>query len=246
MLGKLIRVSIDKQVGTPYGNSGAVYTLNHGQPISKVNPSTPISGVLVMGIGNPVNRFDGRVVAILRFLDNGDVKLIASPKSKRFIDCDIKPYISFMTENRPYSLECLYERSCGAVIYREINGQIRFLLIKNRRSSNWGFPKGHMEDGETKEDTAKREVLEETGIHINIIPGYSSKSEYSIQGRIEKSVTIFIGQTSDTQTKIQKEEIEDYIWLTFSDAYESLKFENDRSILKSAKDYLVENSYIQS
>ena len=83
-----------------------------------------------------------------------------------------------------------YEKSCGAVIYRHIGETVRYLLIKNRRSSNWSFPKGHVEDGETLEETAKREVLEETGIHLNIFPGFVSKSQYTIQNKIQKNAFI--------------------------------------------------------
>lgn len=57
-----------------------------------------------------------------------------------------------------YRLECLYESSCGAVIFHDIKGEVRYLLIKNKRSAHWGFPKGHIERGETKEQTAIREV----------------------------------------------------------------------------------------
>lgn len=245
MLGNIIKVGVTDRIGAPLGNTGKVYKLNHGHTLHKINSASPVSGVFIMGIDNPVHRFDGKVIAQIRFADTGEVKLIASPKSKRFIDCEIRNALAFYTEGRPYQLECLYERSCGAVIFRLINGQTRYLLIKNRRSSNWGFPKGHMEDGETPEDTAKREVLEETGIHINILPDFSSKSEYLIQNRIEKSVLVFIGMTDDTQTKIQREEIEDYIWLTYKDAYNNLKFENDKNILKNAREYLINNRYIQ-
>lgn len=245
MLGKLIKVNVTEQIGSPYGENGAVYSLNHGQPICKVKYSSPISGVLIMGITNPVKRFDGRIIALLRFLDTGEVKLIASPKSKKFIDCEIRPFIKFITDGRPFVLDCIYERSCGAVIFRKINGKTRFLLIKNKRSSGWGFPKGHMEDGETPEDTAKREVLEETGIHIDILPGFAKRSEYKIQNRINKSVTIFVGKTTDTQTVIQEEEIEDYVWLPFREAYRTLKFDNDKSILRTCKDFLISGSYIK-
>ena len=244
MLGKLIRLSITEPVGTPLGDTGRVYKLNQGQPIGKFKPYSPISGVLVMGIDNPVRHFDGRVIASVRFLDTGEVKLIAAPKSKKFIDCEIKNAISFLTEGRQYNLECRYERSCGAVIYRNINGQIRYLLIKNNRSSNWGFPKGHMEDNETAEETAKREVLEETGIHIDIIPDFVSKSEYTIQNRIHKTVCVYVAKTDDTQTIIQKEEIEDYIWLTYENAYKNLKFENDKTILHDAREHLISKGLI--
>ena len=99
------------------------------------------------------------------------------------------------TKKGSYSVDCLYERSCGAIVYREIAGERRFLLIKNKRSANWGFPKGHVEEGESNEDTARREVLEETGLHIAILPEFKSRSEYTIQGRIEKTVIIYIAST---------------------------------------------------
>lgn len=108
-----------------------------------------------------------------------------------FIGYQIADALAFAEPEGTYRLECLYERSCGAVVCRRINGEIRLLLIKNSRSAHWGFPKGHMERGETPEQTARREVLEETGIHIDIIPDFTAKSDYTIQGKVEKSVTIF-------------------------------------------------------
>ena len=68
MLGKLIRLSITEPVGTPLGDTGRVYKLNQGQPIGKFKPYSPISGVLVMGIDNPVKHFDGRVIDLFVFL----------------------------------------------------------------------------------------------------------------------------------------------------------------------------------
>lgn len=108
-----------------------------------------------------------------------------------FIGYQIADALAFAEPEGTYRLECLYERSCGAVVCRRINDEIRLLLIKNSRSAHWGFPKGHMERGETPEQTARREVLEETGIHIDIIPDFTAKSDYTIQGKVEKSVTIF-------------------------------------------------------
>ena len=243
MLGKLIRVAVTEAVGTPLPDGG-VYKLNHGTPIGKFRPTAPISGVLILGIDNPVKHFDGRVIAIIKFKDNGEQKIVAAPKSKRLIDWEIKKLISFYTEKRPFVLECYYERSCGAVVYRKINDDYRHLLIRNRRSSNWSFPKGHVEAGETLEETAKREVLEETGLRIDIIPGFISKSQYSIQNRIQKTVQIYVASTKDTQTRIQVEEIEDYVWLTYENAIKNLKFENDKTILTDARQFLLDNNYI--
>lgn len=244
MLGKLIRLDITEPVGTA-SPDGFIYRLNQGIPTKKFNISSPITGVLVLGIDSPVKHFDGRVIATLVFEDNGEQKLIASPKSKRLIDCEIRDKIQFIIRNRPYTLNCYYERSCGAVIYRIINNEVRYLLIKNRRSSNWSFPKGHMEDGETAEQTAKREVLEETGMRIRIIDGFSSNSRYTIQNRIQKTVQIFVANTDDTQTKIQHEEIEDYTWLPYERALNGLKFDNDKTILTEARAFLLERNIIK-
>lgn len=243
MLGKLIRVSVTDAVGTLMPN-GEPYKLNHGTPIGKFRASSPISGVLILGIDNPVKHFDGRVIASIRFRDTGELKLIAAPKSKRYINWEIENFIEFITKGRAYTLDCYYEKSCGAIVYRNIGGTIRYLLIKNRRSSNWSFPKGHIEKGESLEETAIREVREEAGIKIDIFPDFMSKSQYTVQNKIQKTVHIFVATTKDEQTKIQYEEIEDYIWLPYESAHKHLKFENDKNILTDARDFLINNNYI--
>ena len=63
------------------------------------------------------------------------------------------------------------EVSCGAVVYTRRNGQLLFLLIQSLKGI-WGFPKGHMEAGETETQTALREVLEETGVQVRLMPEF--------------------------------------------------------------------------
>lgn len=236
MLGKYVRVKILHPVNSQ-SDEGYIYELNHGI-VEGHSSSSYQQYAYIMGIDHPVRNFDGRVVANIRRENEPNVWVVA-PKSTRFIINDIRPAIEFAFGKSGYTLECLYESSCGAVVFRMIGGELRYLLIKNKRSANWGFPKGHIERGETKEETARREVLEETGIRIQILPGFISKSEYTIQGKVEKSVSIFVAKTSDTQTKIQREEIEDYVWLNYAKAIKTLKFENDRSILEKANEYLI-------
>ncbi|HOD02645.1 MAG: Diadenosine hexaphosphate hydrolase [Firmicutes bacterium ADurb.Bin300] len=240
MLGKNVRITVTEKIGSPLKNGGS-YPLNFGRVINNENFPGCILGAVIMGIDHPVGVFDGKIIAYIKFCDDDSVILIASPKSKRYINYNIEESVNFLTLGRDYVLECLYERSCGAVVFRMINETPRFLLIRNKRSSHWGFPKGHMEFGETPEETAVREVLEETGIHIKILPDFVCKSEYTIQGRIEKTVNIFLASTTDTKTIIQKDEIEDYIWLKYKEAINTVKFENDKVILENARKYLIEN-----
>ena len=73
---------------------------------------------------------------------------------------------------------------------------------------------------------------------ITTVLSFHRHSDYTIQGKVEKSVTIFLAKTEDTETIIQREEIDDYIWLGFDKALETLKFENDKAILKSARRFM--------
>ncbi len=241
MLGKYVRVRVEIPMGSHDDKTGTVYRLNYGSVESGLDPRSPVKGAYIMGVTHPVRNFEGRVVAVIKLPGRQGVYVVVSPKSKKYIVNDIKQAVSFMYKDGEYTIECLYERSCGAVVFRFINGERRFLLIKNKRSCHWGFPKGHVENGETDEDTAKREVLEETGIHISIFPGFKHKSEYTIRGKIEKSVLIFLATTKDIQTVIQPEEIEDYIWLGYDNALSTLNYPNDKDILTLAKSYIDKN-----
>ncbi|MBE6791627.1 MAG: NUDIX domain-containing protein [Clostridia bacterium] len=242
MLGKIVRVKVTKPCNYYELRTGVRYIINYGIAEIRNEKKSFVLGAYILGVNHPVRVFEGKIIAILRYKDSKRSVLVVAPKNMRRIDYEIRDVLEFNEPSDSYTLDCLYEHSCGAVVYRRINGEYRFLLIKNRRSNHWGFPKGHMEKGETREQTAKREVLEETGIHINIIEGFCKDSQYKIGSRIEKRVEVFLGSTEDTQTVIQKEEIEDYRWLRYPEALETLKFENDKEILISVKEFMTENA----
>ena len=240
MLGKYVRVRVTNPIHSVNRQFGFTYQLNYGTIEGKKRYNNLTCGAYIMGINHPVRTFDGRVIAVIRHTNDTPPVFVVAPKSTKYIVYQIEDAVAFAEKPGEGKIDCLYEQSCGAVVYRLINNEIRYLLIKNRRSSHWGFPKGHVERGESCEQTAIREVLEETGIHISILPNFASRSEYTIQGRIEKSVTIYLAKTLDTQTVIQREEIEDYMWLDYNRAMDNLRFINDRNILESARKYLIE------
>ena len=245
MLGKYCRVSVSRPIGTVDTAHGFCYPVNFGYATGKRVQLPEHTGAYILGINHPVREFEGRIIAVLNNNQTGEKTLVVSPKSKRFIVHEIENKLSFLNEYFDYSLNCLYERSCGAVVFHEIGGVVRYLLIKNKRSAHWSFPKGHVEKGESDEQAAIREVKEETGIDITIIEGFKAKSEYSIQHKIEKIVYIYAASCEDTRTTIQEEEIEDYLWLDFNKAMKNLKFENDKNILYRVNEFLKKKEYIK-
>jgi len=238
MLGRFVRITVTNPIHSIDKQNGIEYMLNFGVVEGMKIFETPVEGAYIMGISHPVRSFEGRVIGIIRRKDPFRVLFVTAPKNMSFIDNQIQEAVEFAEGGSDYTLECLYEKSCGAIVYRIINGEIRFLLIKNKRSAHWGFPKGHIEKDETPQQTAEREVLEETGLQIEIVPEFESKSEYMIQNKVEKCVTIFLAKTAQTTTTIQHEEIGDYAWLDYAKALKTLRFDNDRQILEQANSFL--------
>lgn len=126
--------------------------------------------------------------------------------------------------------------SCGGVVI--FRGKI-LLLYKSykNRYDGWVLPKGTVEKGETHEQTALREVKEETDADASIIK-YVGKSEYSFYSfheQIIKSVHWYLMESDNYHSKPQKEEFfVDSGYYKFHEAYHLLKFPNEKEILKQA------------
>ena len=131
--------------------------------------------------------------------------------------------------------------SCGGiVIYR---GKI-LTLYKSYRNKyeGWVLPKGTVEPGETYEQTAIREVYEESGVHGTIIK-YVGKSQYSFsipEDTVEKEVHWYLMTASGYYSRPQREEyFVDSGFYKYHEAYHLLKFSNERQILEKAyQEYL--------
>ena len=104
----------------------------------------------------------------------------------------------------------IYEKSCGAVIFTRMNNEIKYLLIRNL-TGIYGFPKGHVEQGETEEQTALREVFEEVGLAVKLVPGFRSEDEHPIPQKENtmKQIVYFLGEYSNQELTYQKEELTD-------------------------------------
>lgn len=121
-----------------------------------------------------------------------------------------------------------YEMSCGAYV---IDNE-KVLMVKHKTGNHWDFPKGHIEINETKEETAIREVKEETGIEINIVSNKEYKNTYKPKINVQKEVIFFEAEKVGGDLKIQEEEVTDVEWLDFTKAIERLTFEKSKDLFK--------------
>ena len=100
-----------------------------------------------------------------------------------------------------------HEYSAGVIVFKRERGKLKYLVIKSF-TGVFGFPKGHIEAGETEKEAAVREVLEETGITTRIIDGFEKRNEYPIPFLKDtvKHVVYFLGEyISGTPTPQEKE-----------------------------------------
>lgn len=132
------------------------------------------------------------------------------------------------------------EYSCGGLVYRfnDQTKEIEYLIIKQVNGRHYGFPKGHMEENETKAETAYREILEETGIKTVIDINKNAVIYYEPKPGIKKEVTYFLAKALTFNITYQHSEITEASWLTKNKVLEILTFQNDLNIFNELNKYL--------
>ena len=131
-----------------------------------------------------------------------------------------------------------YEKSCVGIVYRKFHGNTEILLIKHIKSGYWSFPKGHVENGETEEETAKREIKEETGIDVYIDSGFRETVTYSPRKDAKKEVVYFVARARNYDYTPQLEEISEIRWVGIGQAHNLLVYDNDKLIVNKAKSFI--------
>ena len=133
------------------------------------------------------------------------------------------------------------EKSCGIIVFDDNN---RVLMVKHKEG-HYGFPKGHVEPNETEEETALREVKEETNCDVTIIPGFREENKYSPKENVDKTVVFFVGRPTSFDIKNQVSETDFAGFVSLKESYNLLKdFQDVVDILEKAERFIEkENSY---
>ena len=142
--------------------------------------------------------------------------------------------------------EIVREPTAGGVIFRRNQkNEVEILLIQDSKD-RWTIPKGHIEEGETAQETAKREIGEEAGLHDVKIIGWLGKINFRYR-RIDKLVLmttqVFLVKALGNTDAIQKEDWMNGIrWFSFSDALDEIEYEDiGKLILLAMKKIRQEN-----
>ena len=134
----------------------------------------------------------------------------------------------------------MIEKSCGTIPYTIKDGTIYYHLLKALDDGYCGFPKGHIESGESEEETALRETWEETSIKPILNSAFRYEISYRMDNGNDKTVVYFLADFKD-QTPAHNDGFEkhQYLILPFEEALGELTFDNSKEMLKSANEYLL-------
>ncbi len=130
-------------------------------------------------------------------------------------------------------------RSAGVVLFRQ--GKKREYMLLHYSAGHWDLPKGIMEKGEKSEETALRELKEETGIaRAKLLPGFKEtiRFRYAWEGKpVLKFVVFYLAKTGQKKVKVSWEH-KGYIWLPYSEAVKKVTYQNAKNVLRKAERWL--------
>ncbi|MEM3610101.1 MAG: NUDIX domain-containing protein [Candidatus Anstonellales archaeon] len=132
------------------------------------------------------------------------------------------------------------QKSAGAIVFYEQNNKREYLLVCGGKNFYWGFPKGWVEETETPERTAMREIKEEVDLDVELIPGFEEKISFFFKDKgdlVYKEVIFYLAKAKSKNVNLSYE-LKDYIWLDFDNAYKKLSYNNLKEVLKKAEEYL--------
>lgn len=136
----------------------------------------------------------------------------------------------YFNRKKPSIQEIVREPTAGGIVFRrDKDNGVEILLIQDSKD-RWTIPKGHIEEGETAQETAKREIGEEAGLTNTEILGWLGKIHFRYR-RVDKLVLmttqIYLVRALGDSDAIQKEEwMNDIKWFKFNDALDAIEYED--------------------
>ncbi len=121
-------------------------------------------------------------------------------------------------------------RAAGCVLYRRDPSGVEVLVVHRPRYDDWSFPKGKCEAGETELETARRELMEETGFEGEVELELPT-ARYEVDGQ-PKTVRYWLLSLTGGRFRVN-DEVDRIRWLTVDEARLLLSYDHDRELLRS-------------
>jgi 8-oxo-dGTP pyrophosphatase MutT (NUDIX family) len=142
---------------------------------------------------------------------------------------------------QPPSLRTVDETSAGGLVLNPAHSCAAIIGRLDRRGKLlWSLPKGHIERGETQEQTAVREVAEETGVEAQVLNRLGSIDYWFIAGgrRIHKTVHHFLLEWRSGELSDADIEVTEVAWMPITDLLERLAYPDERKLVRVACELL--------
>lgn len=234
-LGRIVTVTVDRPLGSVHPKyKDMLYPVNYGYVSGVLAEDGEEQDAYILGINEPVKEFTGKIIAIINREDDVESKWVVAPENAVLYEPEIKASVAFTEQYFHSSYKCLYEKSCGAVLFTVQNGERKYLLITNR-SGHIGFPKGHVEYGEKEQQTAFREIFEETGLRVSFHPDFRESITYTIYTAVQKEQVLYLAEFQMQDITIPPSEISSYFLVNYEQAMQTLTYYQDRAILQKAE-----------
>jgi 8-oxo-dGTP pyrophosphatase MutT (NUDIX family) len=120
-------------------------------------------------------------------------------------------------------------QAAGGLVWRQVPGGRELAVIHRRRYQDWSLPKGKLKNGESWQQAALREVLEETGCEV-LLGDFAGQIDYHVRG-MPKRVLFWHMQTVDECQFYPNEEVDAVEWLPPDRALERLNYAGERALL---------------
>ncbi|MBI4299953.1 MAG: NUDIX hydrolase [Chloroflexi bacterium] len=128
--------------------------------------------------------------------------------------------------------------SAGGVVYRVVDGKMQVVLCGRNEPEIWGLPKGTPNPGETLEETALREVQEETGLEVRILHKVTSIDYWFVGShedtRYHKTVHHYLMEPVGGSVGLHDREFDIVEWFDAEEACRKLTYGNEAKVVRRA------------
>ena len=120
-------------------------------------------------------------------------------------------------------------QAAGGLVIRRQDGELQIAIVHRPVHQDWSYPKGKLEEGETLEEAAQREVFEETGFICRLLRFIGHTDYIDRKGR--PKVVAYWLMAADAGAFAVNEEVDELRWLPLTGADQLLSYERDRELL---------------